>query len=130
MDWSHGIEFFQTEGIVVDESATFPQLLGFLQLFYKKMGFNKIRFRPSFFPYTEPSVEVDVFHEGKQQWLELGGAGMFRPEVTRPLFGKSVHVLAWGQGLDRMIMDRYKIQDLRELYANDLKKMRNYPVIP
>ncbi|MEK6898686.1 MAG: phenylalanine--tRNA ligase subunit alpha [Nanoarchaeota archaeon] len=129
IDWSHGIEFFQTEGIVADENANFPQLLGFLREFYKKMGFNKIRFRPSFFPYTEPSVEIDVFHEGKQKWLELGGAGMFRPEVTFPLLGKSTPVLAWGQGLDRIIMDKYKIQDLRELYANDLKKMRNYPVI-
>lgn len=129
IDWSHGIEFFQTEGIVIDENATFPQLLGYLQLFYKKMGFNKIRFRPSFFPYTEPSVEIDVFHEGRQQWLELGGAGMFRPEVTKPLLGKATPVLAWGQGLDRMIMDKYKIQDLRELYSNDLKKMRNYPII-
>lgn len=130
VDWSHGFEFFQTEGIVVDESVTFRDLLGLLELFYKKMGFSKLRFRPSFFPYTEPSVEIDVFHEQKGKWFELGGAGMFRPEVTAPLLGSTKQVLAWGQGLDRMIMDLYQIQDLRELYANDLKKSRNYPVVP
>lgn len=130
IDWSHGIEFYQTEGIVIDEKVNFRNLLGYLKEFYKKMGFPKIRFRPSFFPYTEPSVEIDVFHEGRQQWLELGGAGMMRPEVTVPLFGEGVKILAWGQGLDRIIMDIYKISDLRDLYSNDLKKIRNTPVVP
>lgn len=125
IDWSHGIEFYQTEGIVVDKNATLRNLFGYLQQFYKKMGFEKIRFRPSFFPYTEPSVEIDVFHAERQQWLELGGAGILRPEVTTPLLGKPVPVLAWGQGLDRTIMDFYAIKDLRELYSNDIRILRN-----
>lgn len=125
IDWSHGIEFFQTEGIIVAENATFVHLLGYLKAFYKKMGFDEIRFRPSFFPYTEPSVEVDVFHKEKKIWLELGGAGIFRPEVTEPLLGKAMPVLAWGQGLDRMIMDAYGIKDLREVYANNLASLRS-----
>lgn len=124
IDWSHGIEFYQTEGIVVDENANLQQLLGYLQEFYRKMGFKKIRVRPSFFPYTEPSLEIDVFHAERNQWLELGGAGIFRPEVTQPLLGKAIPVLAWGQGLDRMIMDAYEIKDLRELYANNLSHLR------
>lgn len=124
IDWSHGIEFYQTEGIVIDENVTLRHLLGYLIEFYKKMGFEKIRWRPSFFPYTEPSLEIDVWHEEKQQWLELGGAGMFRPEVTSALFGKPIKVLAWGQGLDRMIMDYYKIKDLRELYSNNMTQLR------
>lgn len=124
VDWSHGFEFYQTEGIVVDEHATFRDLLGYLKLFYKKMGFEKIRFTPAYFPYTEPSVEVNVWHPEKKVWLELGGAGMFRPEVTAPLFGKPIPVLAWGQGFDRIIMDYYKIKDLRELYKNNLKTLR------
>lgn len=130
IDWSHGIEFFQTEGIVIDKKVTFRDLLGYLEAFYKKMGFEKVRFRPSFFPYTEPSVEVDVYHHKKKQWFELGGAGMLRPEVTIPLLGEKIPVLAWGQGLDRMVMEIYKVQDLRELYANDLKKTRLTPIIP
>ncbi len=124
VDWSHGFEFYQTEGIVVDKDATLQHLLGYLQEFYKKMGFDTIRFRPAYFPYTEPSVEVDVWHPEKKVWLELGGAGIFRPEVVVPLLGEFVPVLAWGQGFDRIIMDYYKIKDLREMYANDIKKLR------
>lgn len=124
IDWSHGVEFYQTEGIVIDEHANLQHLLGYLQEFYKKMGFEKIRIRPSFFPYTEPSLEIDAWHVERNQWLELGGAGIFRPEVTAPLLGKPIPVLAWGQGLDRMIMDAYEIKDLRELYANNLTHLR------
>ena len=124
VDWSHGFEFHQSEGIVVDENADFRHLLGYLKQFFKKMGFPKVRFRPGFFSYTEPSVEVDVFHPEKKVWLELGGAGMFRPEMTIPLFGRHVPVLAWGMGPDRVITDYYNIKDLRELYKNDLTKLR------
>ena len=124
VDWSHGFEFNQSEGIVVDENANFRHLLGYLKQFYKKMGFEKIRFRPSYFPYTEPSVEIDVWHPERKIWFEIGGAGMFRPEVTIPLLGKHIPVLAWGPGFDRSLMDYYKIQDLRELYKNDLTQLR------
>jgi phenylalanyl-tRNA synthetase alpha chain len=124
VDWSHGFEFIQTEGIVVDEDANFRQLLGYLKQFYMKMGYDKIRVRPAYFAYTEPSLEIDVWHKGKKKWLELGGAGMFRPEVTIPMFGKHVPVLAWGQGVDRIIMDFFKIDDLREMNKNDIGKLR------
>jgi len=87
VDWSHGFEFYQTEGIVIDPNATFEHLLGYLKEFYAKMGFEKIKFVPSFFTYTEPSVEVLVWHPEKKIWFELGGAGMVRPEVTIPLLG-------------------------------------------
>ncbi len=124
VDWSHGFEFNQTEGIVVGKDLNFRHLLGYLREFFNKMGFEKIRFRPSYFPYTEPSVEIDVWHSEKQVWLELGGAGIFRPEVTIPLLGEKMTVLAWGPGFDRMIMDYYSIKDLREMYRNDLIKLR------
>ncbi|MBI2628978.1 phenylalanine--tRNA ligase subunit alpha [Candidatus Pacearchaeota archaeon] len=124
LDWKHGFEFNQTEGIVIDENANFAHLLGYLQEFFKKMGFEKIRFRPSYFPYTEPSVEIDVYHPEKKIWLELGGAGIFRPEVTTPLLGKAIPVLAWGPGFDRMLMDYYEIKDLRDMYKNDIKQLR------
>jgi len=124
VDWSHGFEFNQTEGIVVGKDLNFRHLLGYLKEFFNKMGFEKIRFRPSYFPYTEPSVEIDVFHPEKKIWLELGGAGIFRPEVTIPLLREKMTVLAWGPGFDRMIMDYYNIKDLREMYKNDLTNLR------
>lgn len=124
LDWKHGFEFYQTEGIVIDENANFRNLLGYLKEFYTKMGFEKIKFVPSFFAYTEPSVEVQVWHPERKEWIELGGAGIFRPEVTVPLLGKPIPVLAWGQGFDRIIMDYYKVKDLRELYSNDIKQLR------
>jgi len=124
VDWSHGFEFNQTEGIVVDRNVNFRHLLGYLKQFFKKMGFEKIRFRPGYFPYTEPSVEIDVWNKDKGVWLELGGAGILRPEVTVPLLGEEIPVLAWGPGSDRILMDYYGIKDLRELYKNDLTKLR------
>jgi len=124
LDWSHLFEFNQTEGIVIDEDANFRHLLGYLKSFFKKMGFPKARFRPAYFPYTEPSVEIDVYHPGHEKWIELGGAGIFRPEVVIPLLGKDVPVLAWGPGFDRIIMDYYKIKDIRTLYSNDLDYLR------
>lgn len=128
VDWSHGFEFYQTEGIVVDENANFRHLLGYLKQFYKKMGFEKIKFTPAYFPYTEPSVEISAWHPEKKVWLELGGAGIFRPEITVPLLGKQISVLAWGQGFDRIIMDYYKIKDLREMYKNDINQLRKIGV--
>jgi len=123
LDWKHLFEFYQVEGIVVDPNANFRNLIGYLKEFYSKMGFEKIRLRPAHFPYTEPSVEVEVFHPERKEWIELGGAGIFRPEVVKPLLGFECPVLAWGQGLERGIMDYYGLKDLRDLYKNDLKML-------
>jgi phenylalanyl-tRNA synthetase alpha chain len=89
------------------------------------MGYDKIRIRPGYFPYTEPSLEIDVFHPVHKKWVELGGAGMFRPEVTIPMFGRHIPVLAWGPGFDRIIMEFFEITDLRDMYRNDLNKLRD-----
>lgn len=124
IDWSHGFEFNQTEGIVIDKTANFRNLLGYLKEFYLKMGFADIKFVPSYFPYTEPSVEIYAYNSIKKVWIEVGGAGIFRPEVVIPLFGEYVPVLAWGPGFDRTLTEYYGIKDLRELYENDLTKLR------
>jgi len=124
VDWSHGFEFNQSEGIVVDENANFRNLLGYLKQFFRKMGFEKIRFSPAYFPYTEPSVEINIWHPERKVWLELGGAGIFRPEVVIPIFGRYITILAWGPGFDRTIMDYYNIKDLREMYKNDIAQLR------
>ncbi|MEM5797800.1 MAG: phenylalanine--tRNA ligase subunit alpha [Candidatus Aenigmatarchaeota archaeon] len=124
IDYKHLPEFTQIEGIVVDENVSFRDLLGYLKEFYVRLGFKKIRFRPAYFPYTEMSVEPEVYFEERGEWLELGGAGIFRPEVTRPL-GVDCPVLAWGLGLERPIMLRLGIKDIRTFYyQNDLKFLR------
>ena len=123
MDWSHLFEFYQTEGIVIGE-VNFRHLLGYLKEFFGKMGYEKVRFRPAFFPYTSNSTEIEVYLQDRKQWIELGGAGIFRPEVVMPLLGKDIPVLAWGLGLERIVTPYYNITDLREIYGNDLKQLR------
>ncbi|MBI4399436.1 phenylalanine--tRNA ligase subunit alpha [Candidatus Micrarchaeota archaeon] len=123
-DYKHLAEFHQLEGIVVWENANFKNLLGLLKEFYSKLGFDKIRFKPSFFPYTEPSLEVEVYFEKRKQWLELGGAGIFRPEVCMPLWGK-YPVLAWGLSLERPLMLSLGLEDIRAFYTNNLEWLRN-----
>ena len=96
-------------------------LIGVLKEFYRRMGFNNVRVRPAYFPYTEPSLEVEVKFGDK--WLELGGAGIFRPEVTAP-FELDCPVLAWGLGLERLAMLHLEINDIRMLYQSDLKWLK------
>ncbi len=124
IDYSHLAEFYQVEGIVVWEEATFKDLLGILKEFYKKLGFEKIRFRPSYFPYTEPSLEIEVFFEEKGVWMELGGAGILRPEVSLPLCNH-YPVLAWGLSLERPLMLSKNLNDIRDIYKNDLDFLKN-----
>ena len=121
IDATHLPEFYQIEGIVHEEGTNFKQLIGVLKEFYQRMGFEKIRFRPAYFPYTEPSMEVDVFWNNK--WMELGGSGIFRPEVTEPI-GIKNPVLAWGLGLERLAMLKFGLTDIRELYISDLDWLR------
>ncbi|MBE0517490.1 MAG: phenylalanine--tRNA ligase subunit alpha [Methanophagales archaeon] len=122
IDPTHLPEFDQLEGIVMDKGVTFSNLLGLLATFYKKMGFPSIRFRPSYFPYTEPSVEVEVYMP-EHGWLELGGAGIFREEVTNPV-GVKYPVLAWGLGIGRLAMLSLGLTDIRDLYQSDIDWLR------
>ncbi len=124
LDWKHLFEFYQVEGIVVDPQANLKHLKGYLAQFYQKMGFEKVRMRPAHFPYTEPSLEVEVFHPVKKEWIELGGAGIFRPEVVKPLLGFDCPVLAWGQGMERIVSDYWGFTNLRDLYGNDAKQIK------
>ena len=126
IDPTHTPEFEQLEGIVMDKAVTFRHLLGFLKEFYQRMGFSDVRFRPGFFPYTEPSVEPEIWVDGLG-WVEMGGAGVFRQEVTAP-WGVQCPVLAWGLGVSRVAMLRLGLKDLRQLYQSDLEWIRNSPV--
>jgi len=123
IDYKHLAEFYQAEGIVMDKGLSFRDMLGYLKLILNMLGFEKIRFRPGMFPFTEPSVEADVYHPGIGKWIEILGAGMFRPEVTRPIGIKSP-VLAWGIGLTRLIAIRLGLNDIRKLFSGDLKWIR------
>ncbi len=127
IDATHLPEFDQLEGVVLDKDVGFRHLLGLLKEFFTKMGFEDVRFRPGYFPYTEPSVEPEVYVEGLG-WVELGGAGVFRKEVTEPL-GIKGKVLAWGLGIGRLAMLKIGLKDLRRLYLPDLGWLRNMPVV-
>jgi len=124
LDWKHLAEFYQVEGIVIDPNANFRNHIAYLRAFFKKLGFENARFRPAYFPYTEMSLEIEVYHPIHKQWIEIGGSGIFRPEVVEPLLGEPIPVLAWGLGIPRIIIDYYQIADLRELNKNDLKQLR------
>lgn len=125
IDASHLAEFNQLEGIVIGKSVNFNQLLGLLRMFAEKIAnTDKIKFLPSYFPFTEPSVEGYLYHEKLGKWIEFGGAGVFRPEVTEPL-GVKEPVLAWGLGVDRLYMIRENIHDIRQLFSTDLEWLRN-----
>ncbi len=125
IDATHLPEFTQIEGIVIDEKADFNMLISMIKEFYARMGFDQIRIRPAYFPYTEPSLEIEVFFNGK--WMELGGAGMFRPEVLEP-FGVKTPVLAWGFGFERLAMLKWNIKDIRDLYISDIDSLKKNTV--
>ena len=123
VDATHAPDFYQVEGIVLGEDINFKALLGLLKLFGQEIAkASDFQFRPAYFPFTEPSVELHVKHP-ELGWMELGGAGIFRPEVTAPL-GVNVPVIAWGLGLDRMAMVALGIQDIRDLFSRDLDFIR------
>lgn len=123
VDATHGADFYQTEGIVVSKDANLRTLLGMLKMFATEIaGASEVKYVPGYFPFTEPSVEVHIKHP-VLGWFELGGSGIFRPEVTRPL-GIDVPVLAWGMGIDRMALMHLGLNDLRDLFENDLEKVR------
>ncbi len=124
VDATHAADFFQVEGIVLGESINFRSLLGLLKLFALEIAQSEdCRFVPDYFPFTEPSVELQARHPSLG-WIEFGGAGLFRPELTRPL-GVEVPVIAWGLGIDRMAMVALGIDDIRDLFSTDLDLIRN-----
>lgn len=128
VDRTHLSEFNQVEGIVVDENLTLRDLLGVLGKFAKEIaGADKISFKPDYFPFTEPSVELSAYKEGIG-WIEFGGSGIFRPEVTKPL-GINVPVIAWGLGVDRLFMMRAGLNDIRSIFCQDLDWLRRKQVI-
>jgi phenylalanyl-tRNA synthetase alpha chain len=125
IDAKHLADFNQVEGIVIEKGINLKHLIGLLKLFAKEFcSTDKIRVVPSYFPFTEPSASLYAKHP-ELGWIELAGAGMFRPEMTRPLTGGSDPVIAWGIGIDRIAMFRLGLNDIRELFSHDLRFLRN-----
>lgn len=126
-DRTHLSEFNQVEGIILDENLTLRDLLGVLGKFAMEIaGAEKVRFKPDYFPFTEPSVELSAYKEG-YGWIEFGGSGIFRPEVTMPL-GVKVPVIAWGLGVDRLFMMKSGLSDIRQIFSQDLDWLRKKQV--
>ncbi len=129
IDATHLPDFNQTEGIIIEEGLTFRHLVGLLKMFAKEFAdTEEIRIVPGYFPFTEPSAELYAKHP-QLGWIELGGAGIFRPEVVTPLLGKNISVCAWGLGIDRIGMFKLGLKDIRDLFSHDLSFLRNTPVI-
>jgi len=124
VSYKHLVEFNQIEGVVVGKDANLRNLMGIQREFYKRIGITKIKFWPTFFPYTEPSLQTMVYNERLGKWIELFGMGIFRPEVTKPL-GITKPVLAWGGGIERIAMLKYGLDDVREFYNNNLNWLRS-----
>jgi len=123
VDATHGADFYQTEGIMLGEDVNLKTLLGLLKMFAEEVaGAEEVRYVPGYFPFTEPSIEVHIKHP-VLGWFELGGSGIFRPEVTRSM-GVDVPVLAWGLGIDRMALMHLGLNDLRDLFSQDIESVR------
>ncbi|OGG48129.1 phenylalanine--tRNA ligase subunit alpha [Candidatus Kaiserbacteria bacterium RIFCSPHIGHO2_01_FULL_51_33] len=136
-DMTHEAEFFQIDGFVISEEASLAELKGTLEHFFTKLmhGKTEIRFRPSFFPFTEPSVEVDMRVTGenapeklRDRWIEIMGAGMLHPNVLRNygIDPEKYRGFAFGGGLDRLAMLRWGIDDVRLMHSADLRFINQF----
>ncbi len=122
--------FHQVEGIYINEKVSFAELKGCLEYFVRQMfGLNKkMRFRPSYFPFTEPSAEVDLWDDERHQWMEILGCGMVDPAVldTVGYDSKKWHGYAFGMGVERIAMLKYKINDIRLFYNGDVRFLEQF----
>ncbi|KAK0141680.1 Phenylalanine--tRNA ligase alpha subunit [Merluccius polli] len=127
LDATHLAEFHQIEGVVADRGLTLGDLMGVLHEFFMKLGITKLRFKPAYNPYTEPSMEVFSYHEGLKKWVEVGNSGIFRPEMLLPMgLPEDVSVIAWGLSLERPTMIKYGINNIRELVGHKVNLQMVY----
>ena len=131
VDRTHLAEFHQCEGLVADRDLSLAHLIGTIEQFFRNIGIPDVKFKPAYNPYTEPSMEIFVYHPGLQKWLEIGNSGIFRPEMLRPMgLPEDVKVIAWGLSLERPTMILYGIDNIRDLFGHkvDLEMMRTNPI--
>ena len=128
LDAKHLVEFNQLDGFIVGKGLNFRHLLGILKDFAVELaGAKEVRFIPDYYPFTEPSVQLSCEHP-KLGWMEFAGAGLSRPEVLENL-GIREPMLMWGMGLDRLFMLKMGINDIRHLFSDDLKWLRDAPLV-
>ena len=119
LDATHLAEFHQCEGMVADRGIGLSHLMGIINEFFQKIGIRKIKFKPAYNPYTEPSLEIFGFHPELKKWVEIGNSGVFRPEMLRPMgLPEDVNVIAWGLSLERPTMIHYNLSNIRELFGH------------
>lgn len=131
LDATHLAEFHQIEGVIADRNLTLGDLIGVLYQFFRKLGIDKLRFKPAYNPYTEPSMEIFSFHPGLNKWVEIGNSGIFRPEMLLPMgLPEDVRVIAWGLSLERPTMIKYGIDNIRDLVGHkvDLNMVHRNPL--
>jgi len=131
VDRTHLAEFHQIEGVICDKGLTLGDLIGVLHAFFKRLGIEKLRFKPAFNPYTEPSMEIFSYHPKLQKWVEIGNSGMFRPEMLEPMgLPPDVSVIAWGLSLERPTMILYDIGNIRDLFGHkvNLSIVKSNPI--
>lgn len=127
MDRTHLCEFHQVEGFIVDRNLSLSHMMHTLEQFFRRVGIEKLRFKPAYNPYTEPSMEIFGYHNGLQKWMEVGNSGMFRPELLKPMgFDEDVTAIAWGLSLERPTMIKYELNNIHDLFGHkvDLKFIR------
>ncbi|KAL1554268.1 phenylalanine--tRNA ligase [Salvia divinorum] len=131
VDRTHLAEFHQIEGLICDRGLSLGHLRGVLEDFFSRIGMSKLKFKPAYNPYTEPSMEIFSYHEGLKKWVEIGNSGMFRPEMLRPMgLPEDVQVIAWGLSLERPTMILYGIDNIRDLFGHkvDLSLTKRNPI--
>jgi phenylalanyl-tRNA synthetase alpha chain len=121
LDRTHLAEFHQIEGVVIGELLSVRTLMGYLSYFYQQLGFQHLKFKPTYNPYTEPSLEVYAYHLPSQKYLEVGNSGLFRPEMLEPLGCGKRWTIAWGLGLERIAMLLYDVEKLSDLVGPDIR---------
>ncbi|KAH8423174.1 phenylalanine--tRNA ligase subunit alpha [Aspergillus melleus] len=132
VDATHLAEFHQIEGVIADFGLTLGGLIGFMEVFFAKMGIHQLRFKPAYNPYTEPSMEIFGYHEGLGKWVEIGNSGMFRPEMLEPMgLPKNMQVYGFGLSLERPTMIKYAVSNIRELLGHkvDLNFIESNPAV-
>ncbi len=128
-DATHEIQFYQLEGLMVGKKITLADLKGVMEVFFQRFFGDKdikFRFRPSYFPFVEPGVEVDMKYRGK--WMEIAGAGMVHPKVLEnaKIDSREWQGFAFGMGIDRLATIKYKIDDIRLFYSGDLRFIKQF----
>jgi phenylalanyl-tRNA synthetase alpha chain len=119
MDATHLAEFHQVEGLIADYDLSLGDLIGTIKSFFSAIGMTDIRFKPAFNPYTEPSMEIFAYHPTLKRTVEIGNSGIFRPEMLGPMgLPENVRVIAWGLALERPVMIKYGVQNIRDLFGH------------